>query len=454
MALGNGAFTTLDNQVVIGNTSVTQTLLNGNVGIGITAPTALLNLKAGTATAGTAPIKLTSGVLLTAPEAGAVEFLTDAYYATITTDAARKTFAFLESPTFTGTPSLPTGTTGVTQSANDNSTKIATTAYVEPYGNQSLYRQAIINGNFDVWQRGTSFTDGATLIYTADRFQTRRDAGIAGLTTSRQTASLVGSKYCIRVQRNNGDTSIAGMYLFYTNESVNSIPFAGLNATLSFYARKGANYSATSDLLNANLITGTGTDQNLSAGFTGSSTIATNNFTLTTSWQKFTLTGAVASNVSEIGFYVGNALIGTAGAADYYEIAQVQLNAGSVALPFQPKSYAEELRDCQRYYEKSYTTGVAPGTATSDGIIAFIAFDAYVPYYGTTRFHVTKRAIPTMTVYSDVSGTAGKYYYQNGTADINGSTTNINTESFNLIASNTMVAGSYYRLQWTASSEL
>ena len=38
MALGNGAYNTLDNQVVIGNTSVTQTLLNGNVGIGTTNP--------------------------------------------------------------------------------------------------------------------------------------------------------------------------------------------------------------------------------------------------------------------------------------------------------------------------------------------------------------------------------------------------------------------------------
>ena len=37
----------------------------------------------------------------------------------------------LASPTFTGTPSLPTGTTAVTQSANDNSTKLATTAYVD-----------------------------------------------------------------------------------------------------------------------------------------------------------------------------------------------------------------------------------------------------------------------------------------------------------------------------------
>jgi hypothetical protein len=74
MALGNGTFTTLDNQVVIGNTNVTQTLLNGNVGIGTTNPTAVLHLKAGTATAGTAPFKFTSGTLNTTPEAGTLEY--------------------------------------------------------------------------------------------------------------------------------------------------------------------------------------------------------------------------------------------------------------------------------------------------------------------------------------------------------------------------------------------
>lgn len=41
------------------------------------------------------------------------------------------TYAPLASPTFTGTPSLPTGTTGVTQSAGNNSTKLATTAYAD-----------------------------------------------------------------------------------------------------------------------------------------------------------------------------------------------------------------------------------------------------------------------------------------------------------------------------------
>jgi len=55
-----------------------------------TAPTAKLHLGAGTTAASTAPLKLTSGSLMTTAEAGAVEFLTDIAYLTITTGAARK----------------------------------------------------------------------------------------------------------------------------------------------------------------------------------------------------------------------------------------------------------------------------------------------------------------------------------------------------------------------------
>lgn len=46
----------------------------GNVGIGTTSPTAVLHLKAGTATANTAPLKLTTGTLNTTPETGAMEY--------------------------------------------------------------------------------------------------------------------------------------------------------------------------------------------------------------------------------------------------------------------------------------------------------------------------------------------------------------------------------------------
>ena len=67
---------------------------DGKIGIGVTGPTAVLHLKAGTTAANTAPLKLNSGDLVTAPEAGAIEFLTDTFYGTITTGPTRKAFAF------------------------------------------------------------------------------------------------------------------------------------------------------------------------------------------------------------------------------------------------------------------------------------------------------------------------------------------------------------------------
>ena len=66
----------------------------GNVGIITQLPTARLHLPAGTATASTAPLKLTSGSLLSTPETGAFEFLTDRLYFTQTTGATRQALAY------------------------------------------------------------------------------------------------------------------------------------------------------------------------------------------------------------------------------------------------------------------------------------------------------------------------------------------------------------------------
>jgi hypothetical protein len=71
-------------------TEIFTVLDRGNVGIGTTTPSAYLHLKAGTATASTAPLKFTSGTLNTTPEDGALEYLTDNLHFTIATGTARK----------------------------------------------------------------------------------------------------------------------------------------------------------------------------------------------------------------------------------------------------------------------------------------------------------------------------------------------------------------------------
>src|SRR6185503_4919117 len=55
-----------------------------------------VTIRAGTASAGTAPLKFTSGTLMSSPEAGAVEYNTDALYFTIATGTVRKKIALYD----------------------------------------------------------------------------------------------------------------------------------------------------------------------------------------------------------------------------------------------------------------------------------------------------------------------------------------------------------------------
>ena len=201
----------------------------------------------------------------------------------------------------------------------------------------------IINSAFQVWQRGTTVTMD-TVKYTADRWQGYRNP--SGATTSRQatsdTTNLPNIQYCARVQRDSGNASTVAVYMGQTFESVNSIPYAGKTITFSFYARKGANYSSASDLLNINLGSGTGTDQNyVTTGFTGSVTVINQNATLTATWQRFTYSATVGATATQLGFYFNYTPVGTAGTNDYYEVTGVQIDIGSVALPF--RTYAATI---------------------------------------------------------------------------------------------------------------
>jgi hypothetical protein len=246
---------------------------------------------------------------------------------------------------------------------------------------QSAYNgNAIINGGYDIWARGTSFTSqgSLSLAYTADRWHFYRAAGATGATLSRQASSLTGIQYCARVQRDSGNTGTGSINLRYTAESADSYRFAGQTVTVSFYARAGANFSATSNAFVLSLVSGTGTDQPVYS-FTGSATVATTTATLTTSWQRFSVSGAVSSSATEIGIESNYTPTGTAGANDYFEITGVQLELGSVPSTFKRAgggSIQQELALCQRYYYRntgtslfSYFCGGAASSTTAASVL-------------------------------------------------------------------------------------
>jgi hypothetical protein len=323
-------------------------------------------------------------------------------------------------------------------------------------------KNPFINGGFDVWQRGTSVSvaASATATYTGDRFALTTQASQAS-TVSRQatgdTTNLPTIQYCARVQRNNAQTGTGAMIFGQSVETTNSIRFAGQTVTLSFYARKGANYSPTSSILNANIYTGTGTDQSrIAASYTGDSQALTSNVTLTTTWQRFTITGTLASNVTELAVVFISTMTGVAGAADYYEVTGVQLELGSYATTFSRNqgTIQAEFAACKRYFQSSYAAGNAPGSATG-GIWASIETAEVNRVLLPLQFPVEMRTTPTMTAYSPVTGASGNWYNRSTAADktVSSFSANSNSLSYNTLTAN-QTAGNQMLVNYTASAEL
>jgi hypothetical protein len=133
----------------------------------------------------------------------------------LTTASASATYAPLASPAFTGTPSLPTGTTGVTQTGTDNSTKLATTAFVannfylssNPSGYQTAAQVTASLGNYLPLAGGT--LTGA-LSGTSAAWSTTATA-TTGFTTTNGTVSLSRSVFTVpaTVSPSAGAMSIA-----------------------------------------------------------------------------------------------------------------------------------------------------------------------------------------------------------------------------------------------------
>jgi hypothetical protein len=249
----------------------------------------------------------------------------------------------------------------------------------------SAGKNAVINGGFDIWQRGatSSTITGFSKTYVTDRWWAL-SAGTGSFYLTRQatsdTTNLPNIQYCARVQRTAGTTNTNAQQITNPFETVNSIPFAGKIVTLSFYARAGANFSSTSNTLAYQVLTGTGTDESQFGGYTGQASPINQTATLTTTWQRFTYTGTIATTATEMAIVFTNTPTGTAGAADYFEVTGVQLELGATATTFSRAAgnIQGELAACQSYYWRnsapgvygSYGAGYGASTTVTEYIIA------------------------------------------------------------------------------------
>jgi hypothetical protein len=102
-------------------------------------------------------------------------------------------------------------------------------------------------------------------------------------------------------------------------------------------------------------------------------------------------------------------IMGTAGAG--FVITGVQLEAGSTATDFERRPIGTELALCQRYYDKSYSMNVAPGTNTLNGMVQGIMETYAGAWYqggGSIRFTTEMRRAPDFN-YRDHQGTLNRF---------------------------------------------
>jgi hypothetical protein len=259
-------------------------------------------------------------------------------------------------------------------------------------------RNAIINGNFDIWQRGTSFTGSD---YGADRWSSSRFGSTH--TVTRQAFTL-------------GQTDVPGEPTFYHRTVVSSVAgagnfsllqqkledvrtFAGQQVTVSFWAKVDATKNISVEFAQS-----FGAGGSPSASVTG---VDVAKVSIGTIWQKVTVTATIPSITAKTLGTDGNSFINLViwfdAGSDFnsrtdtlgqqsgtFDIAQVQIEAGPVATPFERRPIGTELALCQRYFEirpNTSTLVLAPGARSTHTSAAFVSY----------QYKQTKRTAPSVT---------------------------------------------------------
>jgi hypothetical protein len=293
---------------------------------------------------------------------------------------------------------------------------------------QGGFRNAIMNGDFSVNQRlfSSATVSGS---YGFDRWALLKSGGT---TTYSSQAFTLGAPAATGYEAANyarlvtSGQSAAGDFSLLQQGMEDVRTFAGAQIVISFWARAGSGTPSVA----LEWVQAFGT------GGSPSATVETYvaKIGITTSWTRYQVAFTVPSiSGKTIGTDLNssNAILRmfTSAGSTFnsrtnslgiqnatIDLWGVQVERGSYATPLERRPPGVELALCQRYFEKSYPQNVAPGTATTAGLIwQSGSSDAGNQFYYTLRFAVPKRSTNyILTAWSD-GGVGGNWtYFRNG----------------------------------------
>jgi hypothetical protein len=316
---------------------------------------------------------------------------------------------------------------------NDGETLVAdssATTGLRWQGDYAAGKNKLINGDFGIWQRGTTFTDPAGGSYLADRMRYSTSTAAAGsITISQQTftpgtAPVAGyeAQYFLRSVLTTVGSATA---IFFTNMVEDVRTLAGQTATFSFWAKSDSNRTQPAPTI----------EQQFGSG--GSSAVDTTltSFNTTTSWQRFSFTltlPSISGKTIGTGNHLRVRILQNLTSGNTLDIWGEQLEAGSVATAFQTATgtLQGELSAAQRYYWL-FNSGSSTILGTSF-------------YQSTTRMHLPVTFPVTMRTAPSLVATSGTNYYNfqsNGDDNFNSLTIGAASPQSAYLFNNTEISG-------------
>ena len=332
----------------------------------------------------------------------------------------------------------------------------------------------IINGDFLVWQRGTTINAASTATinsddkYICDRWVLLSDGNdIVDVARVSDSPDGGSGKACqLEVETINKKFGIVQII-----EGKNCHDLIGEAVSLSLKLRVSAttnlddvraaivSWSGTEDSVTSDIVSAweaEGTNPTLASNWTYENTPADLN--VTTSWAEYKIENVDidTSGAKNIAVFIWSNVTGTALNEDLL-ITDVQLNKGATAGSYERKPISQTIEDCTRYYETSMEWGITgqyQGQQVKIGV-GGTAMGATTSSIGGNRYNSRKRVTPTVTLYHQ-DGTAGAVYTIHNAAKVTGVVAQHLTNMGYLFATKSSgfnhTYGYYY--SWIAEAEL
>ena len=330
-------------------------------------------------------------------------------------------------------------------------------------------RNLIINGGFDVWQRGTTLN---TTMYSADRWmQWMTNSGVSNrnVNCTKQTGGPIGrnSSY-IRYAPTEVDT---GMEKFAWGQKIekNNLDYieSGQSLTLSFWIKREQSLPTDNDMdiqiLYPNSTDSWGSNYLFRDDVNIDQTLDSISFnSLSTEWTKYSYTFVPGNTALDRGlavyWHVGDTNFNLNNTNALISFTGVQLEVGKVATPFEHRSYGEELALCQRYYHRIDGTHIT-GNASGDRGIYHAHLWQTTNVYWIHHFATPMRTGPSFLL-STSAGSLGSWYSAGGITtptsfQMQSANTNRVEHSGSLAGTFTAGNSTWFRLaanQWVAYS--